>query len=375
MPPSGGQGGIPAMEQLAFDFDLGKAEPYLDESEKKTKAQPVELLPLNEYDIVILNLSGGADSMGCLFWLKKAGLDFSKLEIWHQSVDGKGSNDNEFWDWPVTEAYCEAVAAHFGVPIYYQWREGGLYGELMRENRLAGDVFYTDHENNIVRLETNKGKHSTRKRFPAQSSDLLRRWCSASAKGDPARRVLNNNLRYSGSLFKPKKILFITGERRTEGGNRCNYLKAEKHRSTTRKRMVHHWRPVIDETKASMFDLHQEYGIMPHPVYYLGFGRVSCMGCVFSTSHQWAALLHIARERVERFAQTEQQIGHTIDVKLTVLEKAAKGAIEKVLPQEDPMLPRWIELALSREFSVDDLIMRDWIMPIGAYRGCDGGAQ
>ncbi|RCW41612.1 hypothetical protein [Paenibacillus prosopidis] len=368
------EGDSDKLEQLTLDLSIEIEERNQDHTEKKTKAEPVELFPLNEYDTVILHLSGGADSMGCLFWLKKEGLDFSKLEIWHQAVDGKGEDYNEFWDWPVTEAYCEAVAEAFGVPIYYQWREGGLYGELMRENRLAGDVLYMD-KGNIVRLETKKGKHSTRKRFPAQSADLMRRWCSASGKSDPARRTLNNNPRYVGSTFKPKKILFITGERRSEGGNRSNYLKAEKHSSTTRKRIVHHWRPVIDETKASMFELHREFGIMPHPVYYLGFGRVSCMGCVFSTAHQWAALQHIAGERVERFAQTEQLIGHTVDVKLTVVEKAAKGAMEKVLPLNDPNLPRWIEMALSRSFTTEDLFTKEWIMPIGASRGCDGGAQ
>ncbi|MGG3471418.1 hypothetical protein ABES02_28595 [Neobacillus pocheonensis] len=365
---------LEAMEQIMMDLDIEEAASCHDEGEKRTKAQPVELFPLNDYDKVILHLSGGVDSMGCLFWLKKEGLDFSKLEIWHQAVDGRGEDYYEFWDWPVTEAYCEAVAEYFGVPIYYQWRQGGLYGELMRENRLAGDVFY-EEEGNVIRLETKRGKPSTRKRFPAQSADLMKRWCSASAKSDPARRALNNNPRYTGSELKPKKILFVTGERRSEGGNRCNYLKAEKHASTTRKRIVHHFRPVIDCSKAEMFELHREFGIIPHPVYYLGYGRVSCMGCVFFTDHQWKALQYIAKERVERFARTEKAIDFTIDVKLTVLEKAAKGAMEKVLPLDDPMLPRWIEMALSRTFTTEDLITKEWIMPIGASRGCDGGPQ
>jgi hypothetical protein len=57
--------------------------------------------------------NGGADSMGCLLWVKKAGLDFKKLELSHQAIDGHGEDYKEFWDWPVTEAYCEAVAAYF----------------------------------------------------------------------------------------------------------------------------------------------------------------------------------------------------------------------------------------------------------------------
>ncbi|MFS0841327.1 hypothetical protein [Paenibacillus sp. 1P03SA] len=356
------------VQQLNIEFYDLKEEPL------KAGPEPIELFPLNEYDTVILHLSGGADSMGCLFWLKKAGLDFNKLEIWHQAVDGWGDDHVEFWDWPVTESYCQAVASYFNVPIYFQWREGGLKGELLRENRLTADVLYTDSAK-VIRLQTKMGKASTRKKFPAQSPDLLKRWCSASAKSDPARRVLVNNPRYSGSALRPKKILYVTGERRSEGGNRCNYLKAERHRSSSKKRIVHHWRPVIDETKAAMFDLHREFGIMPHPVYYLGFGRVSCMGCVFSTAHQWAALQYIAANRVQQFADMEKQIGHTIDVKLTVMEKVAKGALEKVLPLEDPNLAYWINLALSRSFTIGDLLAEDWQLPVGASRGCDGGPQ
>ncbi|MBV6717181.1 hypothetical protein [Paenibacillus chitinolyticus] len=354
--------------QLSMEFN------DLEEESLPAGPQPIELYSLNEYDTVILQLSGGADSMGCLFWLIKAGLDLNKLEIWHQAVDGWGDDQEEFWDWPVTESYCKTVASYFQVPIFFQWREGGLKRELLRENRLSADVLYTD-QGKIVRLETKMGKVSTRKKFPAQSANLLTRWCSAAAKSDPARRVLNNNPRYSGSTMRPKKILYVTGERRSEGGNRCNYLKTEKHRSSSKKRIIHHWRPVIDETKAAMFDLHREFGIMPHPVYYLGFGRVSCMGCVFSTAHQWAALQHIDEGRVQQFADMEQQIGHTIDVKLSITEKVAKGAVEKILPLEDPLLGHWIHLALSHSFTVQDLKPDIWQLPVGALRGCDGGPR
>ncbi|MFB8378198.1 hypothetical protein [Paenibacillus taichungensis] len=332
----------------------------------------VQLLPLNDYDVVILNLSAGADSMGCLFELKKQGLDFSKLELWHQCVDGRGEQYHEFWDWPCTESYIESVGQYFGVPVYYQWRDRGIYGEMMRDNQLAGDVFYSEGQE-TVRLQTLKGKQSTRRKFPAQSADLRIRWCSAAAKADPARRVLNNNPRLRGSQLKPKKILFITGERRTEGGNRANYLKAELHSSTTRFRVVHHWRPVIDESKAAMFELHKEFAIMPHPAYYLGFGRVSCMGCVFSTQHHWRVIQQIAADRFQQFVNTEQEISHTVDVHMNLIDKAARGVVEKVLPMNDPMLQEWIRLALSKQFTVEDLMMKEWIQPVGADHGCHGG--
>ncbi|MGF7033672.1 hypothetical protein J2T17_004620 [Paenibacillus mucilaginosus] len=55
-----------AMEQMTIDSFLGEAVTV-----KQTKAQPVGLFQLNDYDVVILYLSGGAESMGCLFQLKK----------------------------------------------------------------------------------------------------------------------------------------------------------------------------------------------------------------------------------------------------------------------------------------------------------------
>ena len=40
----------------------------------RSSQDPIEIFPLNEYDHVILNISAGADSMGCLFELIKQGL-------------------------------------------------------------------------------------------------------------------------------------------------------------------------------------------------------------------------------------------------------------------------------------------------------------
>ncbi|WP_233163025.1 MULTISPECIES: phosphoadenosine phosphosulfate reductase family protein [unclassified Cohnella] len=352
-------------EQMMFTFGL-------DQPQNVQEGEPIELLPLHEYDVVVVHISAGKDSMGSFFQLIKNGVDLSKVELWHQAVDGHGEEHQEFWDWPCTEPYIEAVGKKFGVPVYYQWRRGGLYGELMRENSYTGDVFYKEGDQTIC-LPTTKGKLSTRRKFPAQSADLRIRWCS-SYKVDSAKRTLGNNPRMSGTLEHRKKILWVTGERRAEGGNRANYLEKELHGSTSRRRLVHHWRPVIDMKQADIFALFREFKIMPHPAYYLGFGRVSCMGCIFSTAHQWAAYQYIAPERVARFAEVEKEIDHTIDVKLSVLEKVANGSVSKVLPIGDPLLPRWVSLALSRSFSVDDLVMEDFIMPAGAFRGCEGGS-
>ena len=40
----------------------------------------------------------------------------------------------DFFDWEITPDYCRRFAEAFGVAIYFQWKEGGFYRELMREN-------------------------------------------------------------------------------------------------------------------------------------------------------------------------------------------------------------------------------------------------
>ena len=59
------------------------------------------------------------------------GVPAHKLELWHQCVDGAGSNHIDLMDWPVTESYIEAVGKLFGIQTCYHG-VGGIYNELMR---------------------------------------------------------------------------------------------------------------------------------------------------------------------------------------------------------------------------------------------------
>ncbi len=77
---------------------------------------------LQSYDLVLVATSGGKDSLAAMLALLEAGVPPSRMELHHHEVDGRGP---AFMDWPSTAGYCAAVAAAFGIPIYYSWREGG----------------------------------------------------------------------------------------------------------------------------------------------------------------------------------------------------------------------------------------------------------
>lgn len=339
-----------------------------------TKGTPVELFPLDEYDHILISSSSGKDSTVCLLMLIELGADLSKIELIHQSVDG-GITDSdyvEFMDWPITESYLQAIADHFGIPARFQWRENGIRGEMLRKDSLTGDVYYLDDDGQIAHLPTTKGNKSTRLKFPAMAASLTTRWCSATAKIDVFRRVVNNHPRYRGTIENPKKILVVTGERREESAQRAKYLETELHSTNTLSRIVHWWRPVIDYTERDIWDKYERWHILPHPAYLLGWGRTSCFSCIFQNADLWRMMQEIAPERFNRIAQMEQELNHTIDPRMTVIEKAKRGSLDR-LPT-DARVSKWVQLALSRTFRKQDLIMNKWELPAGAFKGAAGGA-
>jgi len=349
------------MEQLSFF----KSED-LDVPSYVQRIPDIELLPLEEYDHIIVSMSGGKDSMACLFHLLNVGVPTQKLELWHQCVDGRGEQYREFVDWPVTELYIEAVGKHFGIPTHFQWRDGGFHRELMRSNERTGDVYYT--EGNAVHcLPTKQGKLSTRRKWPAVSPDLRVRWCSPYLKIDVFRRVLNNSIRFLG-----KNVLVITGERREESANRARYAEKELHSCHSSKRLVHAWRPVINWTEEQVWAEFRERKFHPHPAYLLGFNRCSCFSCIFADPSTFTVMGEIAPKRLDKLIQVEKEIDHTIDPKRVTIEKKVQlGSLSK-LPN-DPRVQEWVQLALGHTFDTRQLTMKEWIAPFGAFKGgCDG---
>ena len=93
-----------------------------------------ELLPLEEYDHIIVSFSGGKDSVACVLHLLDLGVPRDCIELWHQAVDGEPGVAPRFFDWPCTESYCRAFAEALGLNILFQWKDGGFQGEMLRDN-------------------------------------------------------------------------------------------------------------------------------------------------------------------------------------------------------------------------------------------------
>ena len=82
-----------------------------------------ELLPLEEYDLVIVLFSGGKDSTAAYFKLLELGVPKNKIELWHHDIDGK--NKERRMDWPCTQEYVKAFAEREKVTLRVSWRDQG----------------------------------------------------------------------------------------------------------------------------------------------------------------------------------------------------------------------------------------------------------
>jgi len=331
-----------------------------------------QILELDQYDKILVQFSGGKDSLMMLLRLLSLGVDKKKIQLWHQCIDGKGDGLTEhFMDWPSTEGYVKAIAEYFQVPLIWSWRERGFHGELFRENSLTGDVLYQiEGEDHIQRLVTTKGKLNTRRKFPAKSPNLNIRWCSASLKVDPHKRVINAIEEFKGSIEVPRKILVLTGERREESSQRAKYDEVTLHSSNSRRRIVHHWRMIINEKESAIWELMEKFNILPHPAYYLGFPRLSCRACIFFSPDHWATLNEIEPKITRKLHEIEEELGFTIDNKLTLNEMIQLG--KSTLSPENSY---WVKHALTPwQKAVDSSAWNNrWMLPAGAF-GSDGGA-
>lgn len=313
------------------------------------------------YDRILVAFSGGKDSLATLLHLLDLGVDPARIELWHHDVDGGAE---AFMDWPITPAYCRAVAKAFALPIYFSYKVGGFEREMDRDGVPTAPIRFETPDG--WQQVGGVGPDGTRGVFPQVSPDLSVRWCSSYLKIDVMAAAIRNQDR-----FLSGRTLVVTGERAEESTSRAKYKTFEPHRTDTRdgtrrRRHVDHYRPVHDWAEARVWAIIAAWGVVAHPAYHLGWSRLSCLSCIFGSPNQWATIAAVFPEFFERIAAKEAASGKTIQRRSSVRQLAGAGN-----PYAAALAsPDLAALAMSTDWGDRPIITNDpsaWVLPAGAY--------
>lgn len=311
------------------------------------------------YSRIAVAFSGGKDSLAMPLRLLALGCPAEKMVLMHHDIDGREGSD--LYDWAITRDYCRKVADHLGIELRFSWLVGGFERELMRDGTPKAAIRFELGDGTIG--ETGgTGKPNTRRRHPAKVANLQTRWCSSSLKIDVGAAAIRNDPDFNGD----GPYLVVTGERREESAGRSGYAEIEAHRTNCQSRDVTHWRPVLDLGEAEIWDTIKASGIVPHPAYRLGFGRVSCAFCIFASAGQLATLRSIMPERFARHAQIEIDLDHTVDNKRTLVEMADSGAAYAAASDG------WLISLATAETYEYPIHTSSWKLPAGAFGDSSG---
>ena len=320
---------------------------------------------LLSYQKYVVSFSGGKDSTALLLYLLENNVPRDRIELWHQEIDGRART---LFDWEVTPDYCRKLGEAFGIPVYYQWKEGGFERELLRKESLTAPICFELPDGQIKRVGGINGKNNTRRKFPQPSPDLRVRWCSAYLKIDVCATALRSQER-----FKNIRTLVLSGERGEESKQRSQYAIIEPDKADLRKgkhfyRHIDRFRPLRDWKESQIWDLLEKYRVRPHPCYFMGFGRCSCKFCVFGNQHQFASAACISKNISEELIRFEKEFGYTLKRNTDLKTLICQG---KPYKQITPELAR---IATSYEYSHEIIIPdnQKWQIPSGAFKKCGG---
>lgn len=344
------------------------------------------LMPLEEYDLFVVLLSGGKDSIACYYKLLELGVPKGKIEMWHHDIDGR--HPSRQMDWRCTGEYVRAFAEAEGVPLRISWRLNGFFGELYRigasepiewEDPDSGEICQCRLSAKYLQCERIKKEASQnmeeelkalgyRMKFPAKSGDLSRRWCSAYLKIAVADSVTVN----LDKTCTDVKILIVSGERRGESSGRAQYNEMELHRTHAEKaahRIVHQWRPVIDYSEKDVWEVLKRHRVNPHPCYRAGWNRCSCAFCIFSTPPLLAGIRELYPREYELLRQDEKTLRFTIDNKKDL--DSYVGNAKSCVYQGDKAA---LSSLITGKFAAKDVyVSGKWMYPAGAFHGAEGG--
>lgn len=263
---------LPAFDHAAVTLDL--STPDMD---------------LTSYDWIVVNTSGGKDSMCICRQVVALATRQNVLDrVVFVHCDLKGM------EWFATKELAKAHAAHYGV-------------KFVVVSRPQGDLLYDIRQRGM---------------WPGSKT----RYCTSHHKRGQVLKLftfLSKKTR-TEKYVKQARILNIMGHRADESTEReClepfneNFKPGQISNS---RRHVDYWFPIHHWSKEKVWGDIKASGVPYHYAYDLGIPRLSCVFCVFSPK---SALLIAGKynpQLLDEYAKTEQASGHRFKMSLSIID-------------------------------------------------------
>jgi 3'-phosphoadenosine 5'-phosphosulfate sulfotransferase (PAPS reductase)/FAD synthetase len=230
---------------------------------------------LDDFDLIVANLSGGKDSTAMLIALMDA-------------VDAQGFNP------------ARVVCFHAALGVA-EW-PGTL--ELARDHAQSYGLRFEARsrtQNNLLEHIESRGK------FPSSAA----RYCTSDHKRGPGRRLLTELVKELG-LDRPAKILDVMGFRAEESSERARrtVFAPLPEASNKHRRHVWRWLPIHDFNVTDVWKTIHSSGLPWHWAYDAGMSRLSCSFCVLASKPDLITAARLRPDLAEEYAQLEERIDH-----------------------------------------------------------------
>jgi len=265
-----------------------KLQPVKEEAPKQTKPG----LKLDAYDLVIINSSGGKDSLCSVYELCRMAdeQNYSRknIIISHQDL-GR-------FEWKGTKDLVKKQSDLFGLDMFVSKRRDK-----------------NGFEENLLEYVERRGKWMSNKQ----------RYCTSDFKRAPGSRVVTAVTKDMGNI----KMLYVFGFRKDESPARSKKIMLTVNdRLTTKKRLVHDYLPIHKWDLKRVWNTIKDNNLPYHYAYDLGMPRLSCVFCIFSPFDALVIAGIANPELLDEYVEVEAKIGHTFKNKSSIAE--VKEAIE-----------------------------------------------
>ncbi|RZU46568.1 3'-phosphoadenosine 5'-phosphosulfate sulfotransferase (PAPS reductase)/FAD synthetase [Krasilnikovia cinnamomea] len=300
----------------------------------------VDPVNLHDYDVVLINISAGKDSMAQLVAVvelaRTQDYDLGRIIAVHCDLGRV--------EWAGTAELAEEHAHAMGVSFLRLANKVDLLEQVRQrkrnlvrkagELRKAAEAALAAGNLDVARdLEAQSDKKAA---APAWFSSAAR-YCTKSQKTGEVEKLMTalaKLWREAGNTDRPVRILNTLGIRADESAARALKKPFGPDSATNTRRTVTRWLPIFDWSETQVWATIRASGLRVHGAYQIGMSRLSCALCVLGSRQDLVTAARANRDLVDEYAVVEDDVEATFQNATSIRQIAAEA--DRLGPLELP---------------------------------------